>query len=132
MKSSTISEQRWRRLILEQRASGQSVAGFCRQAGISQASFYVWQRRLQSAPRRGPGPCRRARGPQPGAGAGFVEVKLPGPTAVEHGTIELRLPCGRCVIVRPGFDRSTLRELLATLESSASLGNGLDSLGAER
>jgi hypothetical protein len=73
-----------------------------------------------------------ARGPQPGAGVSFVEVKLDSQTVVEHSTIELRLPYGRCVIIRPGFDRSTLRELLATLESSLSLGDGPDGPGSIR
>jgi hypothetical protein len=36
----------------------------------------------------------------------------------DYGVLELRLPRGRCVIVHPGFDRQTLRDLVATLEGS--------------
>lgn len=106
MTNTMVFERRWRRIFRDHRASGQSVAAFCRQARVSQASFYAWRRRLRSA-------------------VGFVEVRLPPETATETRAIELRLPCGRCVIIRPGFDPSTLRDLLATLESCTSPGGGL-------
>lgn len=52
--------------------------------------------------------------------AGFVEVKLPPEAMAEARAIELRLPGDRCLLIRPGFDRSTLVDLLATLESCAA------------
>jgi hypothetical protein len=36
------------------------------------------------------------------------------------GEMELRLPGRRCVVVRPGFDRQTLLELLHLLEASSA------------
>lgn len=98
MSNTTVSERRWRGILREHRAGGLSVAAFCRRKRVSQASFYAWQRRLREA-------------------TSFVEVKLPSETAAGAGVIELRLPGDRCVVIRPGFDRRTLLDLLATLEA---------------
>ena len=38
----------WRNLIGRQPASGLSIARFCKQAGVSANSFFVWKRRLRS------------------------------------------------------------------------------------
>ena len=91
---------RWRRILEQQRRSGSSVAAFCRRAGVSQPSFYAWRQKLR------------------GAGT-FIEVKWPRETAVEAGGVELRLPGRRCVVIRPGFDRQTLIELLHVLETGS-------------
>ena len=40
-------EQHWRRLLPEQKASGKSVAVFCRQRRIPVHQFYWWQRTLR-------------------------------------------------------------------------------------
>jgi hypothetical protein len=37
----------WREVIREQEASGLSIAGFCRQRGVGQASFYNWRAKLR-------------------------------------------------------------------------------------
>jgi len=85
------------------------VLAFCRRAGVPQSSFFAWRRKL-------------------GDQVTFAEVKLSpvtgsragGITARETSGIELRLPGGRCVVVRPGFDRQTLLDLLHTLETISS------------
>jgi len=85
------------------------VAAFCRRAEISQPSFYAWRRKLRSE-------------------VTFAEVKVSPATASKGGLnaaaetsgIELRLPGGRSVVVRTGFDRRTLLELLDFLETSSS------------
>ena len=74
---------------------------FCRRTGAPQSSFFAWRRKLQ-------------------AEVTFTEVKVPRETLVETGAIELRLPDRRCVVIRPGFDRQTLLELLHALEASSS------------
>jgi transposase-like protein len=76
------------------------VAAFCRRAGVSQPSFYAWRRKLRGE-------------------TTFAEVKLSAEPVAETGGIELRLPGRRCVVVRPGFDRQTLVELLHVLEASS-------------
>ena len=59
-------------------------------------------------------------------------MKLPPETVAAARAIELRLPGGRSLVIRPGFDRSTLRELLTTLESCPSSGEGREANGADR
>lgn len=63
----------WRRRIGRQRASGLSVAAFCRKEGLSQAAFHRWKRKLR--PRTTAGHSSKAAGrsstaarrPSPGA-----------------------------------------------------------------
>ena len=94
-------EQCWQEVIERWRASGQSVAAFCRAEGVSQGTFYAWRKRLG-------GPRRLA----------FVPVRIvadarPEPVAA---TIEIALADGRVVRVRPGFDAATLGRVLAVAE----------------
>lgn len=103
------TRDRWRKLIEQQKASGLSVAAFCRQSGVSQPSFYAWRQKLRGE-------------------VAFTEVRLsPDSRLKDHaqhpgrqGGIELRLPGRRCVVVHPGFDRQTLLDLLDTLETGPS------------
>jgi len=109
MSTRKTAADRWRRILRQQQASGLTVAAFCRQAEVSQPSFYSWRRKLRSE-------------------VTFAEVKVSGatpPKAVDVSTaetsgIELRLPDGRCVVVRSGFDRQALLDLLHILETSSS------------
>ena len=90
---------RWREVVRAHAESGLSVAAYCRRAHVPLSSFYAWRRKLRDA-------------------GTFAEVRVT-PEADSGdgpGALELRLPRGRCVIVHPGFDRQTLRDLVATLE----------------
>ncbi len=96
----------WRTLIEEQQASGLSVPAFCRRAGVGESSFYRWLQRLRGE-------------------RSFAEVRVmpdqpqrrtPGSIGGDAAVLELWLPRERCLLVRPGFDRQTLIELLAILE----------------
>jgi transposase-like protein len=45
------AEQRrklWRHWVAQQETSGQSVSAFCREQGLSEATFYAWRRRLRN------------------------------------------------------------------------------------
>lgn len=99
MSTRTSTADRWRQFFHEHAKSGLTVAAFCRRAGVSQPSFYAWRRRL----------CGEVT---------FAEVKMPREATAEAGGIELRLPGERCVVVRPGFDRRTLLELLDVLRAA--------------
>lgn len=84
----------------------------------------------ESAPAKWPGmlrgevkPYQGSHGPADSKVAGFVEVELPAEVVAEASALELRLPGGRALVIRPGFDRSTLRDLLATLESWPTFGD---------
>jgi transposase-like protein len=100
MRKRTISGEQWRTIISEQPASGLSIAAYCRQRRVPEASFYAWRRKLRDTTH-------------------FAEVRLAPEPAMASSAIELRLSNGRCVLVRAGFERQTLLELLATLEHGA-------------
>jgi hypothetical protein len=101
---------RWRALIAEQQASGQSVAAFCRERGLRDGPFYEWKKRLQRA-----------------EASPFVAVEIapaetpavPSPLPVAPTSsmpIEIRLRYGRTLLVGPDFEANHLRRLLQVLE----------------
>ncbi len=101
-------EARWRGLIAEQQASGQSVAAFCRERGLRDGPFYEWKKRLR-----------------PQEAEPFVAVEIaaaetsvtPLPVApVPSVPMEIRLRHGRSLLVGPDFEASHLRRLLQVLE----------------
>jgi transposase len=97
-------EQSWRRLLAGWQRSGVSVREYCRQHEISEPSFYWWRRKLQ--PR------------EPGT-TNFLPVRvIPAERdcRTDGGAVEIVLSNGRCLRVRPGFDRGTLLQLLNLLD----------------
>jgi antitoxin component of MazEF toxin-antitoxin module len=113
MSTKHAAADRWREIIHQQQVSGLSALAFCRRAGVPQSSFFAWRKKLL-------------------ASATFMEVKVSPAAAsmiggdsvaesVAQGSgIELRLPGRRCMVVRPGFDRRTLIELLHVLEMNTA------------
>ena len=88
----------WRGVISRQKASGRSIAAFCRNEEIPPASFYSWRRRLAR---------RAAATPQ------FVAVPVAPPSA----DFEVRLPGGASIVVPAHFDEPSLRRLLLAVRS---------------
>lgn len=98
---------KWRGLVSEQLASGQSVAAFCHERGMTSSQLFAWKKRLREA-----------------ESAKFVEVAVapqepyhPGTTSERCRAIEIRLVGGCSLIVEPGFDSDHLRALLSVLEA---------------
>ena len=99
---------KWRRLISEQQASGQSVAAFCHARGMTSSQLFAWKKRLRESDK-----------------AEFVEVQmvpykeqqLSRRAPLQHRSIEIRLERGCSLAVEPGFDADHLRALLAVLEA---------------
>ena len=87
----------WGQRIRRQRRSGLSIGEFCRQEGVSAASFYAWRRRLAGA---GSSETRSPR---------FVPVDLPAPVMAAGG-VRIELP-GGAVLALP---EETSAELLTT------------------
>jgi len=93
---------------------------------MPQATFYAWRRRLRPAARRASAPQRTSRKPSQREDMPFVELRLStdssgaGPESSPTGGIELYLPGRRCLVIRPGFDRPTLVDLLSALDASVS------------
>jgi transposase-like protein len=111
--SSTSTREHWRRIIRRQQRSGLSVAQFCREQHVAQSSLFAWKRRLAT----------ESRVPAGGASP-FVlvqssaDVPAAGTSCADALAIELHLPRGRHLLLRPGFDAPTLAAVLAVLDGS--------------
>lgn len=112
-------ERFWRGCVRQWRESGLSVRAFCRREALSEPSFYAWRRELarrETSALRSQPPSR----PQPRRAAkrgGFVPVEVvAAKLAAPAASIEILLPRGRRLRVRPGFDRETLQTVLEILE----------------
>ena len=95
---------KWKGLISEQGGSGQTIAAFCRNRGLTTSQFYTWRSRLRTS-----------------TAEQFLEVEVvkaaARPFPVNRAGIEIRLAEGRCVLVEPGFDPNHLRAVVAALET---------------
>ena len=102
---------RWRKLLEDQRISGLPVSVFCRERGIPQSSLFAWRRRLAvGEPAFKPVKVVSGRVDNSlGSGEEPVPRGLAG--------IELCLRGRRHLIVRRGFDRQLLLELVQAMES---------------
>jgi len=98
---------KWRGLVAEQDLSGQSVAAFCGERGLTSGQFFSWKKRLREAE----SPKFVALQVAPPA-----EAKWPAPARLSRG-IEVRLGGGRSLVVEPGFDAAHLRALLAVVDT---------------
>ena len=94
---------KWRGLVEEQKRSGQSVAAFCREHGISAPQLFAWKKRLSQA-----------------AMQQFVPVQVVDAAQRQSGcAIKVRLSGGHSIIVEPGFDAAHLCAVVAALETRA-------------
>ena len=90
---------RWRGLLSEQQASGQSIAGFCREQVLPVGQFYEWRKRLRAKTEPFVAVQVVASEPAP----------LPTlPTPMPSAPIEIRLRDGRSLLVGPDFEPSSL------------------------
>ena len=94
---------KWRKLISEQKRSGESVSAFCRERNLHASHFYWWKKRLRE-----------------NTTARFVEVQVAEPAANVQGDsrIEVRLQHGRSLMVGREFDPDHVRGLLAVVEGA--------------
>ncbi|MGD0141133.1 MAG: hypothetical protein ABSD28_19915 [Tepidisphaeraceae bacterium] len=99
----------WRQIVSAQPGSGTSIAAYCRGLGISQPSFFAWRRRL-CLPQRRLDQSAVAAPP-------FIEVKAW--ASAPAAGIEVRLRRGRRLLLRRGFDRGLLMEVVRVLEGIA-------------
>jgi hypothetical protein len=94
-------ERRWRQWLDAWRRSGLSVRAFCSRHGLSQPNFYAWRRELDR---------------RDAAGPAFLPVQVLADAVPTEAPLAVVLPGGRTIRVGPGFDATTLRQLLAVLE----------------
>ena len=110
-------EAYWRGQVGAWERSGESVRGYCRSRGLSEAGFHFWKRELK---RRDAGAASKA------DGAAFAEVRL-APCAVREAVpspargalIEIAVAGSLRIQVHPGFDEETLARVIAALERAA-------------
>jgi hypothetical protein len=98
-------QRHWREVIERQRASGQSIVGFCAKEGLSPASFHAWKRRLRR-PRREAG--RQA------ATEALVPVQIVSDPVDGTGNLEVQWPSGVVLLVR-GCDAQTVGSVVTAL-----------------
>ena len=90
----------WGKHIAAREGSGVTIAQYCRDHGISCASFQWWKSEL-----------KRRKIP-----VVFAEVRMPLATNVVEGAIEVVVGGNRVVRVHSGFDEATLARVLAVVE----------------
>jgi transposase-like protein len=123
----------WEEVVRRWKEGGQSVAAFCRAEGLRESAFYCWRRLLarrsyrtcERAPDTGSRSRSQARSVTPASRSSRqsptpsflpVHVVKHSVAGAAHG-VEIVLRQGRTVRVGAGFDRQTLAEVLAVLET---------------
>lgn len=94
-----------RRLLRDLESSGQTVAAFARDLGISAWTIYSWRRQE-----------RERRAPREEELPSFVQLKVAS-SEVPAQPLEVELEDGKRVRVPVGFDEEALRRLLGVLAS---------------
>jgi hypothetical protein len=115
-----LREKFWRRTIRQQQHRGLTVRAFCLCEGLKDGAFRWWRQSLAHRDRDSSAATSADRDGEPTeAIPAFLPVRLvdleaasPRPTP----PIEITLPTGPTVRVPPGFDPSTLGQVLAVLE----------------
>lgn len=102
-------EEFWRRIVIEQPASGLSIRAWCARHEVTEASFYAWRRTLA---RRGI--LRSARGKKRQAEVVAVEV-VNGLNVSAKSTPLALVVNGLRIEIASGFDEGALRRLLGVL-----------------
>ena len=113
VKRSAEKEWHWRKLMEQQRRSGQSTRAFCRQRRIPETLFYAWRRELrlrdherQVLHEKSEPNTKRQQG-------SFVPVHV---VPESQPSIEILLQGKERIAVAPGFDAATLARVLSVLE----------------
>jgi len=109
-KPDTEKAQRWQRRIREAARSGLSIREFCRQHQLQVSQFYWWRHRLKEN-------RQASTRPKPAHGPASFALVSQEPGTLDAG-IELVLGDGRRLRIARGVDETTLRAVLAALESS--------------
>src|SRR5262245_59159538 len=100
-------EEFWRRHFKRQKASGVSVREYCFRHELTESAFYVWRRVIRERDEDSSRPA-----------PAFLPVTVVDHPARSTGSaIDLHLPSGWRVRVRPGCDRELLAVVLALLET---------------
>ena len=116
---SAEKEAYWRKMLRRQRDSGLTVRQFCKDHGLSEASFFSWQREIAIRDRqaagtteKGSSSLREQRTSPPRVNrAPFIPIRLSGTSA-----LELVHPRGHVLRIPAGFDGGCLEKVLQLLD----------------
>ena len=121
-KTSSADRRRfWQELFAKREALGLSVAQVCQEAGVSQATFYAWRKRLKSS--RQTSAAAGSRRSRTKTASPLVPVRIvPDRTDADRTrTMIVELPGAVRVQIPPGCDASTIQ---AVLQAASSLRHG--------
>lgn len=96
--------RQWERRVARWRASGVSMAAYCRQHGLSYWMFVRWRQRIEQTVAPAPP---------------LTLIPVVAPTS-SGGAITIRLPDGIGIEVEPGFDAGVLSAVMRALQGSSS------------
>jgi hypothetical protein len=100
--------ERWRVLISEAEASGESIRAFCLKQGIRECQYFYWKKQF-----------RRVQDPPASAASrGFVFVGTAG-AVLENAALELVVERGWRLRIGSGVEERALRTVLAALAAQA-------------
>ena len=99
MAGTNARRRQWEARIARWRASGVSMAAYCRQHGLSYAAFVWWRRRLEQAITSSP--------------LTLIPVATPRSSG---GAIVIRLPSGIGIEVEAGFEAGLLSAAVRALQ----------------
>ena len=102
--------ERWRGLIAEWSASGQTQVAFCRGRGLNAGTFAWWKRQLRQ---RSAGDASKRSERLPKSSSRFVEVRW----ASVAPAYEIVLAGGRSIRVPERFEPQALSRLITAVES---------------
>lgn len=106
--------QFWRKLIARRQRTGRSAAEICWEAGVSTASFFLWQRKLRELDALATTPTTRSAG-----SPALVPVRIVDDRQSDDVAI-IELSDGLRIRLRPGCDAATIGHLLAAAVASAA------------
>lgn len=112
-KKQTLSQERWKQLIIECQSSGLTVQDYCQQQGLCKSTYYKWQRELRLD-------ACKASVPQPIEDAHpLVKLDYPAKTAyptVPKQVTEISVSLGSTKVeIAKGADPETIKIVLNTL-----------------
>jgi hypothetical protein len=111
-------ESFWRELVARRESSGVTVVELCQRAGVSTASFFLWQRRLRKQK-----PTRRSGATEALSRSSLVPVRIV-PDRTDEGRtppVVVDLPGPVRVQIPPGCDAATIH---AVLQAASALRPG--------
>ena len=107
-KSGTDQQQFWRMVLETFQSSGLSVRRFCKQEGLSEASFYGWRKKLTASAKPVVGDDQV----QPEA---FIQIPIPQPAS---NCLELVLVSGHVLRIPSDIQREFLSHVLSALRQA--------------